>query len=144
MQTKLQLELIGSLKRAHVGSSGWSLMELLIVVAIVGVLSVLSLPKYLQARTAVYAGSKIGEQVGQSKACATWLLSGGIGENPNPSNQFNPEGLCELTNGGTYRGSWGQYGPVSRGLRCLQATKSGGVAFTIWVTSTGGLSCKIG
>ena len=140
MQTKLQLELLGSLKRARVGSSGYSLMELLIVVAIVGLLSALSLPRFLQARAAVKAGAVIGQELGLAKECATWVLSGGVGVRP-------PGGVnrtCELTLPSRYEGSWGDYGPVTRGLRCLQVTNSGGVAITISVSTNGELTCVMG
>jgi len=140
MQTKLKLELLGSLKRARVSSSGYSLMELMIVVAIVGLLSALSLPKFLQARAAVRAGAVIGQELGLAKECATWVLSGGIGVRP-PS---GPGRVCSLTSPSRYEGSWGEFGPVTRGLRCLQVTNYGGVAITISVSTSGELSCVMG
>lgn len=140
MQTKLQLELLGSLKRARVGSSGFSLMELLIVVAIVGVLSALSLPKFLQARAAVRAGAVIGQELGLAKECATWVLSGGVGVAPASA----VGRVCNLTLMSRYEGSWGEFGPVSTGLRCLQVSNWGGVAVTISVSTRGELTCTIG
>ena len=140
MQTKLQLELLGSLKRARLASSGLSLLELLIVVAIVGLLSALSIPKYLQARAAVRAGAVIGEQLGLAKECATWVLSGGVGVAP--ATAVGRE--CNLTRVSRYEGSWGEFGPVTNGLRCLQITSYGGVAITIQVTTRGELTCSMG
>jgi type IV pilus assembly protein PilA len=140
MQTKLQLELLGSLKRARLGSRGWSLMELLIVVSIVGLLSALSLPKILQARAAARAGAVIGEQLGLAKECATWVLSGGVGVAP--ATAIGRE--CNLTKASRYEGSWGEFGPVTRGLRCLQVTNWGGVAITIAVSTSGELTCTMG
>ena len=137
MQTKLQLEFLRSLKGTRRISSGFSLMELLIVVAIVGMLSAISLPKYLQIRNAARAGAVIGQELGRSKACATWLLSGGVGENP-------AVGTCWLTRSSSlYEGSWGEFGPVYNGLRCLQVTKSGGIGISINVSSSGELKCSI-
>ena len=140
MQTKLQLELLGSLKRVRVGSSGYSLMELLIVVAIVGLLSALSLPQYFRARAAVRAGAVIGQELGLAKDCATWVLSGGVGAAPESA----VGRACNLTSISRYEGSWGDYGPVNRGLRCLQVTNWGGVAVTISVSTRGELTCSIG
>jgi type IV pilus assembly protein PilA len=140
MQTKLQLELLGSLKRARIRSSGFSFMELMIVVAIVGLLSALSLPGYLQGRAAMRAGAVIGQELGLAKECATWVLSGGIGARP-PS---GPGRVCNLTSPSRYEGSWGEFGPVSRGLRCLQVTNHGGVAITISVSTSGELTCEMG
>jgi len=142
MQTKLQLELLGSLKRTRLNSQGFSLMELLIVVAIVGLLSAISLPRYLQARAAVRAGNEIGEQLGLAKECASWVLSGGIGVRPQKEfRETLPRCFTEKTS--YFDGSWGDVGPVSRGLRCLQSTNFGGTDFTISVSTTGEMSCTV-
>ena len=111
-------------------------MELLIVVAVVGLLSAIALPKYLQVRNAARAGALIGEQVGRAKACSTWVLSGLIGQNPAP-------GTCESTGVSTFDGSWDSFGPVNRGLRCLQVTNSGGTGFRINVSTSGELTCSM-
>ena len=142
MQTKLQLELLGSLKRARVGSSGFNLMELMIVVAIVGLLSALSLPKFLQARAAATAGAVIGEQIGLAKECATWLLSGGVGVKPPGGDNITCDPDPRVKSG--YTGSWGDYGPVTAGLRCLQVSNSGGTVVTISVSNNGELTCVFG
>jgi len=138
MQTKVQLELLGSLKRSRHSSTGLGLMELLIVVAIVGILSVIALPRYMQARAAVRAGALIGEQLGLARECASWLLSGGIGVTP-----VSKDRVCLSSSVSTYSGSWGEFGPVNRGLRCVQITDWGGVAFTLYVSSRGELTCTI-
>jgi len=45
----------------------------MIVVAVIGILSAVALPRYLQARNAAAAGSAVGEALGLGKECATFV-----------------------------------------------------------------------
>jgi len=146
MQTKLQLEFLGSFKRSRPrpSASGFTLVELMIVVGVVGLLSAVALPRYLQVRNAAMAGAYIGEELGLAKECATWVLSGGIGQQPELG---EPKGTrCNLSEDSFYGGSWGAlpgFGPVKSGLRCLGVTNGGGSGFKIKVSKYGELSCTI-
>jgi type IV pilus assembly protein PilA len=137
MHSKLQLELLSSFKRSRSAAKGFTLVELMIVVGIVGLLSAIALPRYLQARNAAIAGAYIGEQVGLAKECAAYVFSGGIGERPDTK--------CNLLTDSTYGGCWGGSViafPVNGGLYCLDSGKGGGTGIEIKVSpSTGKLSC---
>jgi type IV pilus assembly protein PilA len=143
MQTQLQLEFLSSLKRSRARTNGFTLVELMIVVSVVGLLTAVALPRYAQSRNAARAGAIIGEQLGLAKECATWISSGGIGVNPSPTQCVGNEQTLVSRYGGCWGPEFG-YGPVNSRLRCLGVTNGGGTGVVIHVAPiTGDLSCTI-
>jgi prepilin-type N-terminal cleavage/methylation domain-containing protein len=130
MRAKTQLELLRKLRQRKGLAKGFTLVELMIVVAIVGILSAVVLPRFLGARNAAEAGARIGQMVGLSKECSVFVGSGGVGTNPNTSN-------CS-TSGGLYNAT---FSPVS-GLNCLTSSSASAASqATITVLPSGAMNC---
>ncbi len=133
MRTQLQLELLRKLRQRKGQAKGFTLIELMIVVAIVGLLSAVALPRFLGTRDAADAGAAIGQIVGLGKECGVYLTAGGVGTPPTD---------C-ATSGASFSRSWS--GTVQN-LNCLGVTNgaTGRSAATVTVSSVGVLSCTFG
>ena len=131
MQSRIQFAVISSLQlRRKAAVSAFSLVELMIVVAVLGILSASAIPGFLNSRYRAEAGAEIAEAISLAKECATANASvipvtvGGQ--------------TCNSSGSNTFSATWAR--SVS-GLVCINSTISGTTA-TVTVTSTGNISCS--
>jgi len=133
MRTQLQLELLRKLRQRKGQAKGFTLIELMIVVAIIGLLSAVALPRFLGTRDAADAGAAIGQIVGLGKECGVYLSSGGVGTPPTG---------CATGASRSFSRSWS--GTVAN-LNCLGVIDAAGrSAATVTVQTTGEMSCTFG
>jgi len=77
LNSRLQLALLNQKKKRNLLEKGFTLVELMIVIVIVGVLSATALPNFLGTRDKAAAGALIGSLQGFAKQCSTENLTEG-------------------------------------------------------------------
>ena len=82
LNSRLQLSILSRKKGKNLIEKGFTLVELMIVIVVVGVLSAVALPNFLGVKVKAEAGAEIGQFVGLAKECSSAILIDG----PYPAN----------------------------------------------------------
>ena len=141
MNSKTQLELLRQLRsRQSLLKQGFTLVELMIVVAIIGLLSAVALPQFLNARNRADSKAKIGELVGLAKECATFQA-----EADSTLSWVKTPWGTSISCGGSAPVALSTMSSMtwatSQTVTCLGSTMAGKTMVTVGIASSGSISC---
>jgi len=136
MRTKTQLELLRKLRHRNSAIKGFSLIELMITVVVMGLIASMAIPRFIGARDAAAGGAKIGEVVGSARQCSVYVISGGQGSQPTEGGV-----TCSTSTANVFSGTWSG---TAAGLSCLNNTYTNGVnKASVTVATNGTMACAL-
>ena len=132
--------------RQSAASKGFTLVELMIVVAIIGILSAVAVPQYVGLRDRSDVKTKIAEVLGNAGECAAFQVEA----DPSATNVANPNGSVQACGGTgtalaarTFVSKVFVAIPTSASVACLGATIGANKTIaTIAVSTSGVRTCS--
>ena len=139
VRTALAFDLTRKLNRKKsLSSEGFTLIELIVVVVIIGVLAAVGIPQFAGVRNRAQAKAYVGEAVGLAKECAVLQLEdeGGGGTVSNPG---GTDPTCDGSVAATITSqSWDD----AINITCINAALTSKTSVSIAITTAGLMTCS--